>query len=76
MEQTVKYYENPKDNIAFERCIDVMSRLMMKYGPALLEKMEREKLEVIIRAEVESPADIDAVSRRMLRYYSLMMNRK
>ena len=76
MEQTVKYYENPKDNIAFERCIDVMSRLMLKYGPALLEKIEREKREAIIQAGVEPPADIDGFSGRMLRYYSLMMNRK
>lgn len=33
------YYDDPKDNLAFERCIEVMSRLMMKYGPALLERM-------------------------------------
>lgn len=48
---TFKYYDDPKDNLAFERCIEVMSRLMMKYGPALLEKMEREKLDALIRAE-------------------------
>ncbi len=28
----IKYYDDPKDNTAFERCIDVMSRLMLKYG--------------------------------------------
>ena len=37
------YYDDPKDNIAFERCIDVMSKLMLKYGPDVLEKLEREK---------------------------------
>ena len=33
--------KDPKDNIAFERCIEVMSRLIMKYGPGLLEKMDQ-----------------------------------
>lgn len=37
------YYDDPKDNIAFERCIDVMSKLMLKYGPDVLEKIERDK---------------------------------
>ena len=38
-QKTESYYKDPKDNIAFERCIEVMSRLIMKYGPGLLEKM-------------------------------------
>ena len=33
------YYDDPKDNIAFERCIDVMSKLMLRYGPDVLEKI-------------------------------------
>ena len=36
-------YDDPKDNTAFECCIDVMSRLMLKYGPDVLDKIEREK---------------------------------
>ena len=35
------YYDEPKDNIAFERCIDVMSKLMLKYGPDVLEKRDK-----------------------------------
>ncbi len=35
------YYDDPKDNTAFERCIDVMSRLILKYGPDMLERLER-----------------------------------
>ena len=76
MEQTVKYYENPKDNIAFERCIDVMSRLMLKYGPALLEKMEREKLEALIQVETEPAADTGRFSKRLLGYCQYMTDRK
>ncbi len=37
------YYDDPKDNTAFERCIDVMRRLILKHGPDMLEKIEREK---------------------------------
>ena len=38
------YYDDPKDNTAFERCIDVMSRLILKYGPDMLEKIERKEM--------------------------------
>lgn len=33
-----KYYDNPKYNATFDRCIDVMTQLMQKYGPQLLEE--------------------------------------
>ena len=32
-----KIYENAKDNAAFDRCVDVMARLMLKYGNQVLE---------------------------------------
>ena len=76
MEQTVKYYENPKDNIAFERCIDVMSRLMLKYGPALLEKMERENLGTLIQAEIDPATNNERLSKRLLGYCQYMTDRK
>ena len=47
------YYDDPKDNTAFERCIDVMSRLILKYGPDVLEKIEQEKREEIPKARCE-----------------------
>lgn len=37
-----KYYDDPKYNVAFDRCVDVMARLMLKYGAAVLEKREAE----------------------------------
>ncbi len=77
MEQkTESYYKDPKDNIAFERCIEVMSRLIMKYGPGLLEKMDQEKRKDLISAEIESGADKDRFSSRMLWYCKLMTDRK
>lgn len=35
-----KYYENAKDNAEFDRCIDVMAKLMQRYGPQVLEQQE------------------------------------
>jgi hypothetical protein len=53
-----------------------MSRLMMKYGPALLEKMEREKLEALIKSEIDPAADNVRLSKRLLGYCQLMKDRK
>lgn len=47
------HYDDPKDNTAFERRIDVMSRLMLKYGPDVLDKIEREKWEKVQEAYCE-----------------------
>ena len=33
-----KYYEDAKENTAFERCADVITSLILKYGPALKRK--------------------------------------
>ncbi len=35
-----KVYDDPKYNAAFDRCVDVMVRLLQKYGPQLLEQMQ------------------------------------
>ena len=37
-----KYYEDAKYNAAFERCVDVMARLIEKYGHQVLEKLEQD----------------------------------
>lgn len=39
-----RYYDNPKYNAAFDRCVDIMARLLKKYGPRLLEQQEETKL--------------------------------
>ena len=41
-----KYYDNPKHNAAFERCIDIMTKLILKYGPQILERMEKESAQI------------------------------
>lgn len=35
-----KVYDDPKYNAAFDRCVDVMARLLQKYGPQLLGQMQ------------------------------------
>ena len=37
-----QHYDDPKHNAAFERCIDVMTKLILKYGPQILERMDQE----------------------------------
>ena len=39
-----RYYDNPKYNAAFDRCVDIMARLLKKYEPRLLEQQEETKL--------------------------------
>ena len=74
--KTESYYEDPKDNIAFERCIEVMSRLMKKYGPALLEKMEKEKIEALIKVEIEPVVGNVRLSKRLLGYSHFITYRR
>ena len=35
-----KVYDDPKYNAAFDRWVDVMARLLQKYGPQLLGQMQ------------------------------------
>lgn len=37
-----KYYEEAKYNAAFDRCVDVMSQLLQKYGHQVLDKLEQD----------------------------------
>ena len=36
------YYEEAKYNAAFDRCVDVMARMIQKYGPQILDKLEND----------------------------------
>ena len=36
-----KRFEDPKHNAAFDRCIDVMTQVVLKYGPVILEKQSQ-----------------------------------
>lgn len=36
-----KIYDDASYNAAFDRCVDVMTKLILKYGNQILEKCER-----------------------------------
>ena len=46
-----KYYEDAKENAAFERCADVITSLILKYGPALKRKWNLDEWISNIQAE-------------------------
>lgn len=35
-----RYYDVENDNVSFERCIDIMAKLIQKYGSTVLEQQE------------------------------------
>lgn len=37
-----KVYDDSKYNAAFDRCIDVMAKMMLKYGNQVLERQEKD----------------------------------
>lgn len=40
-----KYYDNLEDNVAFERCIDVMTKMILRHGPQVLKQLEQNSSE-------------------------------
>ena len=58
-----KVYDDPKYNAAFDRCIDVMARLMLKYGSDVLEKQRFEDatLVEVVRTDSEHGNCLDYV---------------
>ena len=43
-----KYYDDAKENAAFERCVDVVTALILKYGPAIKRKVLIHKYQIQI----------------------------
>ena len=68
-----KYYEDAKENAAFERCADVITSLILKYGPALKRKWNLN--EWIRNIQAESLWK-DIACKRYQRYFICMMNMK
>lgn len=68
-----KYYEDAKENAAFERCADVITSLILKYGPALKQKWNLNEWSRNIQAESLWK---DIACKRYQRYFICMMNMK
>lgn len=46
-----KYYEDAKYNAAFDRCVDMMTRLIEKYGHQVLEKLDHDASQSVERSQ-------------------------
>ena len=63
-----RFYTDSKENAAFERCVDVMTNLIMKYGPRLKKKW---LVEIMFNNLSRDVADGKMTTRRLGRYHKL-----
>ena len=54
----MKYYEEAKYNAAFDRCVDVMTQLLQKYGHQVLDKLEQDALRGVEHSEESNQAQL------------------
>ena len=54
-----KYYEEAKYNAAFDRCVDVMSQMLQKYGHQVLDKLEQDAPQGVEHSEESNQAQPD-----------------
>ena len=63
-----KYFNDPSYDAAFERCVNLMTDMMVKYGPKVLQ-MQRQRLLDMFRCPDYCPVlDRELLLRRMLGY--------
>ena len=53
-----KYYEDAKYNAAFDRCVDVMSQMLQKYGHQVLDKLEQDAPQGVEHSEESNQAQL------------------
>ena len=53
-----KYYEEAKYNVAFDRCVDVMSQMLQKYGHQVLDKLEQDAPQGVEHSEESNQAQL------------------
>ena len=53
-----KYYEEAKYNAAFDRCVDVMSQMLQKYGHQVLDKLEQDAPQEVEYSEESNQAQL------------------
>ena len=77
-----KYYDDPKENAAFLRHVDVVTNMILKYGPALKRKWAREALfntvwldcffkETAIQELAETTTDTQSLGLAQMLYESM-----
>ena len=63
-----KYFNNPSYDAAFERCINLMTDMMVKYGPKVLQAHRQQLLDTVRYPEWSPVQDQDLLFRRMESY--------
>ena len=53
-----KYYEEAKYNAAFDRCVDVMSQMLQKYGHQVLDILEQDAPQEVEHSEESNQAQL------------------
>ncbi len=66
-----RYFDDEKDNVAFERCIDVMTNMLIKYGPKILARQKEERVKAILH-ELLSISE----NNRLRRCYEIQISKK
>ena len=51
-------YEEAKYNAAFDRCVDVMSQMLQKYGHQVLDKLEQDAPQGVEHSEESNQAQL------------------
>lgn len=64
-----KYYEDKKYNLAFERCIDIMSRLIQNNGKRVLTDIAIDRLLKLVPKEISKLPEQHVVLSRYKTYW-------
>ena len=64
-----KYYEDKKYNLAFERCIDIMSRLIQNNGKRVLTDIAIDRLLKLVPKEISKIPEHHVVLSRYKTYW-------
>ena len=66
----MKYLSNnPEEIAAFDRFSDLMARLMIKHGPAVLKKKHDRIAELLLSSEEIAPEDVSEMMLDRLKAY-------
>ena len=63
-----KYFNDPSYDAAFERCVNLMTDMMVKYGPKVLQVQRQRLLDMFRYPDYCSVPDRELLLRRMLGY--------
>ena len=63
-----KYFDDPSYDAAFERCVNLMTDMMVKYGPKVLQVQRQRLLDMFRYPDYCPVPDRELLLRRMLGY--------